>query len=156
MQTVKTYVHSDGTTTIICPVCSNLKRTSVTALKCEKHVLKVRCSCNTVFRVLLDYRSHYRKPVNLSGTYTTRYQYNQCKGLTQITNISTGGLQYHVVGLNRLHPGSILDLDFQLDNKQHSPIKKQALVRYTHKNVVGCEFIDKGDFDRALAFYLRL
>ena len=156
MQTVKTYVHSDGTATITCPVCSNLKRTSVTALKYEKHVLKVRCSCNTVFRVLLDYRSHYRKPVNLSGTYTTRHQYKQCKGLTQITNISTGGLQYRVVGLNRLHPGNILDLDFQLDDKQCSPIKKQALVRYTHKNVVGCEFIDKSDFDRALAFYLRL
>ena len=156
MQTVKSHVYSDGTTTITCPVCSNLKRTSVATLKYEKHVLKVRCRCKTIFRVLLDYRSHYRKPVNLSGTYTTLYQYDKCKGLAQITNISTGGLQYRVVGWNRLHPGSILDLDFQLDDKNCSTIKKQSLVCYVHSNLIGCEFIDKGTPDRALAFYLRL
>ena len=156
MQTVKTHVHGDGTTTITCPVCDNLKRTTVATLKHEKHVLKVRCSCKTIFRVLLDYRSHYRKDVSLSGTYRTLYQYDQCKGVMQITNISAGGLQYHVMGLNRLHPGSILDLDFHLDDKQCSPIKKQALVCYVHSNVVGCEFVDQGDSDRALSFYLRL
>ncbi len=156
METVKAYVYSDGTTTITCPVCSSQKRTSAATLKCEKHVLSVRCRCKTVFKVLLDYRKYYRKPVSLSGTYTTVYQYEKCKGLAQITNISTGGLQYSIVGLNRLHPGCILDLDFLLDDKQCSPIKKQALVCYVHSNVVGCEFIDKRGPDRALAFYLRL
>lgn len=156
MQTVTIHVDGDGTAAITCPVCSNQKRTSVATLKHKKHVLKVRCTCKTVFRVLLNHRSHYRKSVNLSGTYTTLYQYDQCKGLAQITNLSKGGVQYRVVGLNRLHPGSIIDLDFQLDNKQRSPIKKQALVRYAHDNIVGCEFVDTGDPDRALAFYLRL
>lgn len=156
MQTVTTHVDGDGTAAITCPVCSNQKRTSVATLKHKKHVLKVRCSCKTVFRVLLNHRSHYRKPVNLSGTYATLYQYDKGKGLAQITNISTGGVQYRVVGLNKLHPGSIIDLDFQLDDRQRSTIKKQALVRYTHDNIVGCEFVDKGATDRALAFYLRL
>jgi hypothetical protein len=156
MKTVKTHVDSDGTAAITCPVCSNQKRASVATLKDKKHALTVRCSCKTVFRVLLNYRSHYRKSVNLSGTYTTLYQYDQCKGLAQITNVSAGGLQYRVVGLNRLHPGSIVDLDFQLDNTQRSQINKQALVRYAHDNVVGCEFVDKGESDRALGFYLRL
>jgi len=156
MQTIKTHVDSDGTAAITCPVCNNQKRTSVSTFKQKKHVLKVRCSCKTTFRVLLNYRSHYRKSVNLSGIYTTLYQYDRCKGLAQITNVSAGGVQYRVVGLNRLHPGSIIDLDFQLDDKQRSPIKKQALVRYSHDNVVGCEFVDKGDSDRALSFYLRL
>lgn len=74
----------------------------------------------------------------------------------QITNVSTGGLQYNVVGLNRLYPGCILDLDFELDDKNNSQIKKQALVRHVRDNVVGCEFVDTGTSDRALAFYLRL
>ncbi len=156
MQTVKTHVHSDGTATITCPVCSNLKRISVATFKHEKHVLKVRCSCKTSFRIFLDYRRHYRKSVSLSGTYATLHQYRKCKGLMQITNVSTGGLQYHVVGLNRLFPGCILDLDFQLDDKQCSSIKKQAMVRHIHDNVVGCEFVEKNGSDRALAFYLRL
>jgi len=156
MQTIKTHVHSDGTTAITCPVCSRLKRASVATFKDEKHVLKVRCSCKTVFRVLLNYRRHHRKIVCLSGTYKTLYQYDQCKGVMQITNISAGGLQYRVIGLNRLLPGSILDLDFQLDDKQCSSIKKQALVSYVQSNVVGCEFVDQGDPDRALSFYLHM
>ncbi len=156
MQPITTHVDSsDGTATITCPVCNNQKRISVATLKYKKHVLKARCSCKTVFNVLLNYRSHYRKSVSLSGIYRTFCQYDKCKGLTYITNISLGGLQYHVIGLNRLYPGGIIDLDFQLDDKQLSPIKKQAVVRYSHDKVVGCEFIAKGDSDRALAFYLR-
>ena len=155
MQSITTHVDSDGTTAITCPVCSNQKRISVATIKHKKRVLKVRCSCKTVFSVQLNYRSHYRKSVSLSGTYKTYRQNEKCKGLTQITNISTGGLQYCVVGLNRLYPGSVVDLDFQLDDKQLSLIKKRAVVRYSHDNVVGCEFMAKGDSDRALAFYLR-
>jgi hypothetical protein len=155
MQSITTHVDSDGTTAITCPVCSSQKRISVATLKHKKHVLKARCSCKTVFSVLLNYRRNYRKPVNLSGTYKTFRQYYKCKGLTQITNISAGGLQYSVIGQNRLYPGCIIDLDFQLDDKQFSPIKKRAVVRHSHDNVVGCEFIAKGDPDRALAFYLR-
>ena len=73
----------------------------------------------------------------------------------QITNISAGGLQYHIIGLSPLHPGIMLDLDFELDDKQHSSIYKQAMISYVHRNVVGCEFVDKGDPGRALAFYLH-
>ncbi len=156
MQTIKTHVHSDGTTTITCPVCSRLKRTSVATYKHQQHVLRVRCSCKTIFRVLLDYRKHYRRDVSLSGTYKTLfYQHVQCKGAMQITNISAGGLQYHIIGLSPLHPGIMLDLEFELDDKQHSSIYKQAMISYVHRNVVGCEFVDKGDPGRALAFYLH-
>jgi len=156
MQTVTSHVLTDGTTTITCPVCDRLKRASVAGRRYEKHVLNVRCRCKTVFRVLLNYRRHHRKSVSLSGTYETLYQYDQCKGVMQITNISAGGLQYRVIGLNRLGPGSILDLDFRLDDKKRSQIKKHALVRYAYKNVVGCEFVDRGDSNRSMAFYLRL
>lgn len=155
MKTIKAHIDSDGTTIVTCPFCSSQKRTSVTSLKHERHVLKARCSCKNVFRVLLDYRSHYRKSVSLSGTYTTLYQYHKCKGLMQISNVSAGGLQYHLVGLNRLFPGCILDLEFQLDDKQCSRIKKQGIVRHVYDNVVGCEFVDNKASDRALAFYLR-
>ena len=148
--------NSDGTAAITCPVCSNQKRISVAKLKHKKHVLKVRCSCKTIFNVLLNFRGHYRKSVSLSGVYRTYRQYYKGKGLAQITNISISGLQYRVVGLNRLIPGSFIDLDFQLDDKLHSPIKKRALVRYSHENVVGCEFFPKGDSDRVLSSYLFL
>lgn len=148
--------NSDGTTAITCPVCSNQKRISVAKLKYKKHVLKVRCSCKTSFSVLLNFRRHYRKLVSLSGVYRTHRQYYKCKGLAQITNISASGLQYSVVGFNRLIPGSFIDLDFQLDDKQQSPIKKRALVRYSHENVIGCEFFPKGDSDRVLSSYLFL
>jgi len=72
-----------------------------------------------------------------------------------ITDISPGGLRYTVLGVNRLQTGFLLDLDFQLDNTQHSPIKKQAMVRSVNSNVIGCEFFDQENFNKTLAFYLR-
>lgn len=155
IQTINTYVNRDGTAAITCPVCSCLKTVPVNKFKNKKHVLKVRCSCKTIFNVELNYRLHYRKPVTLSGTYKTFRQYDKCQGIIKITNISLGGLQYRFLGVNRLFPGSIVDLDFYLDDKKHSQIKKRAIVRYSHDNVVGCEFMQLGDPDRSLGFYLR-
>lgn len=155
MQSITTFVNSDGTTAITCPACSILKTVSVNKFRHKKHVLKVRCSCKTFFNVELNYRLHYRKSVNLSGTYKTFRQYDRCKGITQITNISAGGLQYRVVGVNKLFAGGVVDLDFQLGDKNNSRIKKRAVVRYSHNNVVGCEFMHRGESDRALGFYLR-
>lgn len=72
-----------------------------------------------------------------------------------ITNLSPGGLQYSIAGVNRLQAGYVLLLDFQLDNKQRSPINKHATVRSVHDNVIGCEFFEQENVDKALAFYLR-
>ena len=108
----------------------------------------------TIFKVQLNYRSHYRKLVSLSGTYETLHQYTYSKGAMSITNLSHGGLQYNIGGVNPLQPGYVLILDFQLDNKQLTPIKKYAMVRSVYDNVIGCEFVEQKDANKALAFYL--
>ena len=155
MQVVKSQVRKDGTTIIICPVCNRAKKITVFLKKFKKNALKARCSCTAVFKVQLNYRSHYRKLVSLSGTYETRNQYDSCKGPITITNLSQGGLQYSFAGVNRLQPGNVVILNFQLDNKQHTPIKKHAMVRSIHDNVIGCEFFEQKKMNKALAFYLR-
>lgn len=155
MQTVKSHIRNDDTTIIICPACNRAKRISVATFKRKKHILKVRCSCKTVFKVQLDYRNHYRKSVSLSGIYETLYQYDQSKGAMDIIDLSPGGLRYNVIGVNRLQTGFVLALDFQLDDKQRSLIKKQAMVRSVNSNVIGCEFFDQENINKALAFYLR-
>ena len=71
-----------------------------------------------------------------------------------ITNLSQGGLQYSIAGVNRLEPGYVLILNFQLDNKQQTPIKKHAMVRSINNNVIGCEFFEQENVNRPLAFYL--
>jgi hypothetical protein len=154
MQAVNSHVQNDGTITIICPVCNKTKRVLVAIVKYKKNALKVRCSCKIVFRVQLNYRSHYRKLVSLSGTYETLHQYHYCKGHMNITNLSQGGLQYSIAGVNRLEPGYVLILNFQLDNKQQTPIKKHAMVRSINNNVIGCEFFEQENVNRPLAFYL--
>lgn len=155
MQAVKSHVQNDGTTTIICPVCNRAKRISVAVGKYKKNRLKVRCKCKTVFKVRLNFRNHYRKLVSLSGTYETLHQFHYCKGHMNITNLSQGGLQYSTAGVNRLEPGYVLILNFQLDNKQETPIKKHAMVRSVNDNVIGCEFFVQEDINRPLAFYLH-
>lgn len=154
VQTVKSHVRNDCTTSIICPVCNRAKSISVAVQKNKKNALKVRCRCKTVFKVQLNYRSHYRKLVRLSGRYETLHQYHYCKGHMNITNLSQVGLQFSIADVNRLEPGYVLTLNFQLDNKQQTPIKMCAMVRSIHNNVIGCEFIVQEVVNRPLAFYL--
>lgn len=108
----------------------------------------------TVFKVQLNYRSYYRKLVSLSGTYETFHQYIHSRGAMSITNLSHGGLQFIIGGVNRLQPGHVLILDFQLDNKQLTSINKLAMVRSAYDNVIGGEFFKQEDVNNALAFYL--
>ncbi len=156
MQVVISHVRNDGTTTVTCPVCNRAKRTAIGPSAAYKHnALKARCSCNAVFKVQLNYRSHYRKAVRLFGTYKTVYQDNVSKGAMDISNLSKGGLQYSFAGVNRMQTGSIIALDFELDNRQQTRIKKYAMVRSVNGNIIGCEFVDQDHSDKALAFYLH-
>ena len=152
---VTTFV-KDNKATIICPACNKAKTVQVASFRQKRHHIRVRCACGEIFTVLLDFRSHYRKSVNLSGTYEIKHQREKAKGAIHITNISLSGIRFTVSGLNLLQPGYLVSLDFQLDDRKQSCIRRLAIVRSVHGNRVGCEFIrEEGQQDRDLAFYLR-
>jgi len=155
METVKAFVREDDTTTIVCPVCKMPKNISVASFKEKTHYLKVRCQCNTVFRVHLDFRRSYRKPTDIPGTYKTLKPAGHGGGVIHIKNISQGGLGFSVSGMNTIEKGHRLLVSFQLDDKRRTSLKKEVIVQSVSDNFVGCRFISGQAYEKELGFYLK-
>ncbi|HEB49798.1 MAG TPA: PilZ domain-containing protein [Desulfobulbus sp.] len=155
METVKTYIRQDNTATIICPACNRAKTVSIKGCSGNRHCVKARCSCGEVFMVHLDFRRHYRKQVDLVGTYMTTDPPGMGSGTVRITNISFEGLGFEVPGSHRLRPGQKLEIEFHLDDKKRTFLKKEAVVRLVEGGYIGCQFINQQHIEKALGFYLR-
>lgn len=154
MNNVRAFVCGDNTATIVCPACNKAKTVSAEPYR-NKSVLKVRCSCGEHFSLRLDFREHYRKETSLPGTYTITTPGKVGGGVIHIHNISREGIGFTVTGLHHLEKGLELILDFQLDDKKKTQLRKEAIVRLVEKDYIGCQFVENAAEEKALGFYLR-
>lgn len=152
--TNKAYVRANNTATIVCPACGATKNINTQQLKGNRHSVKVRCRCNTVFDVQLDFRRSYRKSISLPGTYTI-LQDEQGGGVIHIRNISTGGIGFTVSGVHRLKKGQLIGVEFQLNDKSQTTLRKKAVVVSVNKNQIGCQFSSSEETGKALGFFLK-
>jgi hypothetical protein len=164
MEKIKISVNSDNMIVLHCPFCEMVKQVSVAKFKDEKHTLKIRCSCQKMLTVDLDFRQKYRKLTNLRGEYFNltheqknnrgheSLQVHQC----QIVNISLTGLGLLVFSGHGIRQGDRLRVRFNLDDKRKSEIDRKLIVRGVRGNSIGCEFIDDSyqKYDKILGFYL--
>ncbi len=154
----KAYVRSNNTATIVCPACGVPKVVNLSQLKTKRHDIKMKCRCNTVFGVQLDHRHHYRKQTNLPGTYTILRD-GTGGGVIHIQDISRGGLGFTVSGIHNLKEKQIIGVEFQLNDRNMTTIRKRAEVRIVNKNKIGCKFAEIDDtgstIGKALGFYLQ-
>jgi len=155
METIKAFVRQDDTATIVCPACKAPKNISVSSFKNKTHYLKVRCPCNNVFRVHLDFRQFYRKPTDLVGIYKTLNPAGHGGGNIHIKNISQGGLGFTVSGVNTIEKGHRLLVAFELDDKRKTPMKKEVVVQSVTDNFIGCRFTSTQLYEKELGFYLK-
>lgn len=155
MTNVKVYVRDNNTATLICPACGAIKHTNTDAFRHSRHTITVRCRCREMFNILLDFRRHYRKQISLPGTYEITSQGGIGGGIIHIRNISKGGLGFTVSGLHRIDKGQELLLEFQLNDKMKTVLKKMALVKSVQQNNIGCQFMENVEIDKALGFYLQ-
>lgn len=155
METVKAFVRADDTVTIVCPACKLPKNVSVGSFKDKTHYLKVRCPCDKVFRVHLDFRQFYRKPTDLPGMYKTIKPAGHGGGVIHIKNISQGGLGFTVSGVNTIEKGHRLEVSFQLDDKKKTSLKKQVVVQSVTDNFIGCRFSSDQAYEKEIGFYLK-
>ncbi len=155
---MKSFVTSENTATITCPKCNKSRNLQAEGYRNKKHTLKVRCSCNHGFVVMLDFRKHFRKETNLDGTYVMLPP-AAGKGKLIIHNISQNGIGFttgfSINGSSPLKPGQKAQVVFQLDNKKRTRIEKLVIIRSIKNNFVGGEFDLTGGFDKDLGFYLR-
>ena len=154
METVKTFVREDDTATIVCPACGIPKNVSVASYKNKTAELKVRCTCNTVFKVALDFRRFYRKSTNLPGRYKTLDPLGHGSGAIHIVNISKGGLGFSVSGINTIEKDYRLEVSFQLDDKKMTSLQKEVIVQSVEGDFVGCRFSSSELYEKELGFYL--
>ncbi|WP_028581574.1 PilZ domain-containing protein [Desulfogranum japonicum] len=154
MATVKAHVRQNNTVTVTCPACANIKTIATEKFRKTSHTIKVRCSCKHVFQLQMDFRQHFRKPVNLPGTYAILKK-GRGGGVIHIHNISRGGIGFTVSGMHNLQPQQVINLEFHLNDKAQTLIKKEATIRTVINNKIGCQFFERDELGKALGFFLR-
>ncbi|WP_028319088.1 PilZ domain-containing protein [Desulfobulbus elongatus] len=152
MQPLMVHVRGDNRATLTCPACGCVKHFSAEPYRHGRHTMTVRCSCRETFPILLNFRRHFRKPTDLPGTYTV---IGGGGGIIQVNNLSRSGAGFTVSGVHRIEKGQEILIEFQLNDKKKTVLKKQAVVRSVRQNAIGCEFKDTGEMDKALGFFLQ-
>jgi hypothetical protein len=139
----RVFINDQGQGSFICPACNKgairdlsefLQIPTVVRLKCK-------CSCGSVYRVLVERRRHFRKPVNLVGMFF--FQDNRghpVKGLIKVHDISQSGIRFSVNSIPDFKVGDRLTIEFTLDDEDRSQIREAGTVRRIHTNIVGMTF----------------
>ena len=79
------------------------------------------------------------------------------KGTMTVLDISKGGLKFKLSSAPLFKKGDILEVEFNLDNKNRTLIRKQVFVRNVKDSIVNveyCSFDTSDSGDKAIGFYL--
>ncbi|SPD74020.1 Type IV pilus assembly PilZ [uncultured Desulfobacterium sp.] len=156
----KIFVSDNNIAIFVCPNCNVSKSADVSKYKrINKSVkLTIKCPCGNVYSVLMEMRRHYRKQVSIPGKYVFNSFHGKVQnGALTVVDISRRGLGLNFRTIPPIQIGSVFVVEFNLDDKQHTLIKKQVSVMRLVGQFVGVEFcsIDPSDpSDKALGFYL--
>ena len=156
----KVFVTGTNMVVFECPECSKSKVADVSKYKDLRQVvrLKVKCPCGHSYKVILERRKYYRKDVNFSGSYThVLPDYREDKGGMTVKDLSNSGVKIKLNVKKDFKIGDILSVEFSLNDKQRSLIKKDAVIKKISNSYLGLEFnsIDSSDpSDKAIGFYM--
>ena len=152
---LKVHVRLNHAATLVCPACGKARQVSVAKFRNDRHTLAVRCRCNHVYHIQLDFRGHYRKPTDLTGTCTFQGPVGPELGAIHIHDISFSGVGFSILAQHQIEPGDELEMEFHLSDRNKTHLSKKVRVRRIQGDTIGGEFIDDHNFDKALGFFLR-
>lgn len=75
-------------------------------------------------------------------------------GHMQITNISTGGLQFTTPGNHPIKVDDQVRVTFTLDDRKQTEIDKRVIVQSITGNIISCRFASDETLEKGLRFYL--
>ncbi len=150
----KVFINEKNMATFICPECQKAKTTNVAKYKHIETAIKVncKCPCGHKYKVLLERRKFNRKELNLPGKYICLK--NDDRGLMTVADISRTGLGLRLNVERKFDKGEKLLLEFNLDDRERSFIKREVYVRSVNGLAVGCEFCRHDHQHDALGPYL--
>ena len=154
------YIPDNHISVFKCPECGVSKNANVSKFVENKTSVKfnVKCSCGHSYPVIFEKRKYYRKETNFPGEF--RYRPDRGpgqKGIMTVLNISRGGIKFKAAALPKFKKDEIVEVEFNLDNKNRSLIKKQVIAKNIKGYVVNaefCSFSNQDPEDKAIGFYL--
>jgi hypothetical protein len=72
----------------------------------------------------------------------------------QVTNLSTGGLQFVTSSDHAIEVGQQVLVSFTLDDRKQTEITKNVTIQSVNGSVIGCQFRENEPLEQALGFYL--
>jgi hypothetical protein len=156
----KIFITRDGQATFVCPECERSRTVNAADNAKLAHAARVRvkCPCGHQYPVTLERRQFFRKAVNLSGSFFQTVNGRHVdRGEMAVLDLSRTGMRIRLSERRPLQIGDTLLVEFHLDDRQHSLIRKESIVRRIDGPDLGTEFAGLGGMDantRAIGFYL--
>lgn len=155
--TEKVYITSQQMATFVCPKCSRSKTVSVSKYANVDKLIKVnvKCPCGHAYTSILEKRRQYRKATSLPGSYIHFIDGRPVnRGVMTVVDISATGMKLKLTTPQGFAVGDQMKVDFDLDDRHRTLIKKQVIVRNINGPFVGVEYGPAEALDKALGFYL--
>lgn len=155
--TEKVFITDDNKATFVCPNCKKTKTVDISPYKNLNKMIriKLKCSCGNSHTVLLERRKHYRKKTNVPGEYTqVNSGEKKNSGMMTVKDLSRTGLKIQLDEKSNFKIGDRLMVSFHLDDKNQSPIRKEAVITNMKDSFVGVQFCRLDEYDKILGFYL--
>jgi hypothetical protein len=160
MSALKVFVTREGRATFVCPECERSRTVDVSrnAKLARASRVRVKCPCGHHYPVTLERRRFFRKTVHLSGSFFHMVNGRHVdRGRMAVLDLSRTGLRIRLNERRPLQVGDTLLVEFHLDDRQHSLIRRESVVRRIEGTDLGTEFAAPEATDansRAIGFYL--
>jgi hypothetical protein len=143
--------------TFVCPKCSRSKTVSVSKYANIDKLIKVnvKCPCGHAYTSLLEKRKQYRKATSLPGRFLHFIDGRPVnKGVLTVEDISANGMKLKLNAPQDFSIGDNMEVEFNLDDKHRTLIKKRVIVKNINGPFIGVEFGPAEAMEKALGFYL--
>ena len=155
---IKKVLSFDNKITLACSMCNRQKVVDMTPYLKNQNLskFKVKCKCGHSWYEHLEKRRYMRKRTNLPGDFILfRNGKAVDSGHMKVVDISLVGLKIYLNRKMVLHTGDTLEVDFTLDNKTRTNIKRRVHVTNINSPFIVLAFEKTDRLDPAIGFYLR-
>jgi len=156
----KIFISQDNKATLACPACERSRTIDASPYITLSHVVRIRvkCPCGHAYTAQLERRRYFRKSVHLQGRYCQAPGGRHVgRGTMAVLNLSRSGVKMRLGGDKPLRIGDRLLVEFQLDDRKRSSVRRETVVRRIDGKELGVEFAPADPADpnaKAIGFYL--
>lgn len=154
----KLFLSESNKAILACNICNRQKVVDMTRYLAKGGVsmFKVNCTCGNSWTLFIEKRRYARKTTNLPGDFFI-FRDNRAvdNGHMLVVNMSQKGLGLKLNRTKDIAVDDTLKVEFYLDNKEHTFIKRTVQVRNMKFPFVGTMFEKIDRLDPDIGFYLK-